>query len=186
MRVTRTPPAQQALLLYQSLKGRAWIEAEELDVKDLCTADGVDKFKAWIAERYQEIEVGKIAEALNGFFKKLRRGPNQSVREFNAAFDRSYARLVEIECRLPETARAWAYLSALSLSHSEELAILGSVNNEFVCSRLQPRGSAPREKSTTPVGPEGQDQALGARKQGSCFWKGEQCQCRRGDPRRGT
>ncbi|CAE7941910.1 GIP, partial [Symbiodinium necroappetens] len=108
------------------------IVVEELDVKDLCTADGVDKFKAWIAERYQEIEVGKIAEALNGFFKKLRRGPNQSVREFNAAFDRSYARLVEIECRLPETARAWAYLSALSLSHSEELAILGSVNNEFV------------------------------------------------------
>ncbi|CAE7241874.1 GIP [Symbiodinium sp. KB8] len=146
VRVTRTPPAQQALLLYQSLKGRAWIEAEELDVKDLCTADGVDKFKAWIAERYQEIEVGKIAEALNGFFKKLRRGPNQSVREFNAAFDRSYARLVEIECRLPETARAWAYLSALSLSHSEELAILGSVNNEFVCSRLQ-RAAVLHEKS---------------------------------------
>ena len=146
VRVTRTPPSQQAILLYQSLKGRAWIEAEELDVKELSMPDGVEKFKSWITERYQEIEVGKIAEALNGFFKKLRRGPSQTVREFNAAFDRSYARLVEIECRLPETARAWAYLSALSLSHSEELAILGSVNNEFVCSKLQ-RAAVLHEKS---------------------------------------
>ncbi|CAE7610734.1 RE2 [Symbiodinium sp. CCMP2592] len=146
VRVTRTPCAQQALLLYQNLKGRAWIEAEELEVAELCVPDGVEKFKAWIAERYQEIEVGKIAEALNGFFRKLRRGPNQSVREFNATFDRAYARLVEIECKLPETARAWAYLSALSLSHSEELAILGSVNNEFVCSKLQ-RAAVLHEKS---------------------------------------
>ena len=146
VRVTRTPPSQQAILLYQSLKGRAWIEAEELDVKELSMPDGVEKFKSWITERYQEIEVGKIAEALNGFFKKLRRGPSQTVREFNAAFDRSYARLVEIECRLPETARAWAYLSALSLSHSEELAILGSVNNEFICSKLQ-RAAVLHEKS---------------------------------------
>ncbi|CAE7255000.1 RE2 [Symbiodinium sp. CCMP2592] len=146
VRVTRTPCAQQALLLYQNLKGRAWIEAEELEVAELCVPDGVEKFKAWVAERYQEIEVGKIAEALNGFFRKLRRGPNQSVREFNATFDRAYARLVEIECKLPETARAWAYLSALSLSHSEELAILGSVNNEFVCSRLQ-RAAVLHEKS---------------------------------------
>ncbi|CAE7812395.1 Faim2 [Symbiodinium sp. CCMP2592] len=146
VRVTRTPCAQQALLLYQNLKGRAWIEAEELEVAELCVPDGVERFKAWIAERYQEIEVGKIAEALNGFFKKLRRGPNQSVREFNATFDRAYARLVEIECKLPETARAWAYLSALSLSHSEELAILGSVNNEFVCTKLQ-RAAVLHEKS---------------------------------------
>ncbi|CAE7565416.1 RE1 [Symbiodinium sp. CCMP2592] len=146
VRVTRTPCAQQALLLYQNLKGRAWIEAEELEVAELCVPDGVERFKAWIAERYQEIEVGKIAEALNGFFRKLRRGPTQSVREFNATFDRAYARLVEIECKLPETARAWAYLSALSLSHSEELAILGSVNNEFVCTKLQ-RAAVLHEKS---------------------------------------
>ena len=70
--VTRAPKTQQALLLYQALSGRAWIEAEELQVSELATEDGVEKYKSWIMERYQEIEVGKIAEALNGFFKRLR------------------------------------------------------------------------------------------------------------------
>ncbi|CAE7840260.1 EIF4E2, partial [Symbiodinium sp. KB8] len=144
--VTRAPKAQQALLLYQALTGRAWIEAEELQVTELATDEGVEKFKAWITERYQEIEVGKIAEALNGFFKKLRRTPGQSIREFNAAFDRSYARLLEVDCRLPETAKAWAYLNALALSHAEELTILGSVSNEFITARLQ-RAAVLHEKS---------------------------------------
>ena len=91
--VTRAPKGQQALLLYQNLSGRAWIEAEELQVSELATEDGVERFKSWIIERYQEIEVGKIAEALNGFFKRLRRTQGQTIREFNAAFDRAYARL---------------------------------------------------------------------------------------------
>ncbi|CAE7890614.1 GIP [Symbiodinium microadriaticum] len=119
VRITRAPSSQQALLLYQNLQGRAWVEAEELDVKELCQDGGVERFKAWISERYLEIEVGKIAEALNGFFKRMKRGSTQSVREFNASFDRAYARLVEIDCKLPETAKAWAYLSSLSLTHSE-------------------------------------------------------------------
>ncbi|CAE7843624.1 unnamed protein product [Symbiodinium sp. KB8] len=122
----------------------AW--AEELDVKELCQDGGVERFKAWISERYLEIEVGKIAEALNGFFKRMKRGSTPSVREFNASFDRAYARLVEIDCKLPETAKAWAYLSSLSLTHSEELAILGSVNNEFICNRLQ-RAAVLHEKN---------------------------------------
>ena len=64
-KVTRTPAdQQQALLLYQHLTGRAWIEAEELDVTQLASARGVEVFKTWIFERHQEI--GKIAEALNG------------------------------------------------------------------------------------------------------------------------
>ena len=53
---------------------------------------------------------------------------------------------MEIDCKLPETAKAWAYLSSLSLTHSEELAILGSVNNEFVCNRLQ-RAAVLHEKN---------------------------------------
>ena len=118
--VTRTPKAQQAVLLYQSLGGRAWIEAEELQVSDLATDDGVDKLKAWVMERYQEVEVGKIAEALNG--------------------------LIEVDCRLPETAKAWAYLNALALNHSEELTILGSVANEYVTAKLQ-RAAVLHEKS---------------------------------------
>ncbi|CAE7388702.1 RE2, partial [Symbiodinium sp. KB8] len=130
VRITRAPSSQQALLLYQNLQGRAWVEAEELDVKELCQDGGVERFKAWISERYLEIEVGKIAEALNGFFKRMKRGSTQSVREFNASFDRAYARLVEIDCKLPETAKAWAYLSSLSLTHSEELAILGDSDGD--------------------------------------------------------
>ncbi|OLP87351.1 hypothetical protein AK812_SmicGene31431 [Symbiodinium microadriaticum] len=146
VRITRAPSSQQALLLYQNLQGRAWVEAEELDVKELCQDGGVERFKAWISERYLEIEVGKIAEALNGFFNRMKRGSTQSVREFNASFDRAYARLVEIDCKLPETAKAWAYLSSLSLTHSEELAILGSVNYEFICNRLQ-RAAVLHEKN---------------------------------------
>ena len=137
---------QQALLLYQNLSGRAWIEAEELQVSELATEDGVERFKSWIIERYQEIEVGKIAEALNGFFKRLRRTQGQTIREFNAAFDRAYARLIEVDCRLPETAKAWAYLNSLALNHSEELTILGSVSNEYVTGKLQ-RAAVLHEKS---------------------------------------
>ena len=76
VRITRAPSSQQALLLYQNLQGRAWVEAEELDVKELCEDGGVERFKAWISERYLEIEVGKIAEALYGFFKRMKRGAN--------------------------------------------------------------------------------------------------------------
>ncbi|OLQ05448.1 hypothetical protein AK812_SmicGene11376 [Symbiodinium microadriaticum] len=144
--VTRAPRTQQALLLYQALSGRAWIEAEELQVSELATEDGVEKYKAWIMERYQEIEVGKIAEALNGFFKRLRRSQGQSIREFNASFDRAYARLIEVDCRLPETAKAWAYLNALALNHTEELTVLGSVAKEYVTSKLQ-RAAVLHEKS---------------------------------------
>ena len=144
--LTRTPPKQQALLLYQHLQGRAWLEAEEIPIASLATDDGVERFKGWIAERYQEIEIGKIGEALNGFFKRLKRGPSQSIREFNGTFDRAYARLLEVDCRLPETARAWAYLNALGLTHAEELTILGSVSNEYVTSKLQ-KAAVLHEKS---------------------------------------
>ena len=78
------------------------MEAEELSVEDLGTDNGVSILKAWIQERYQEIEVSKIAETLTQFFRKLRRQQNQTVREFNSAFDRAYARLLEIDCKLPE------------------------------------------------------------------------------------
>ncbi|CAE7643318.1 EIF4E2 [Symbiodinium sp. CCMP2456] len=145
-KLTRTPRDRQALLLYQSLQGRAWIEAEELQVTDLANEDGIEHFKAWVVERYQEVEIGKIGEALNGFFKRLRRGPQQSIREFNGLFDRSYARLLEIDFKLPETAKAWAYLNALGLTQAEELSILGSVANEYVTNKLQ-RAAVLHEKS---------------------------------------
>ena len=145
-KVTRLPEEQRALVLYQHLQGRAWIEAEELDVETLASAQGMTVFRRWVQERYQEIEVSKIAEALTQFFKRLKRQPGQTVREFNSAFDRAHTRLLEIECRLPEVAKAWAYLNALSLSSSEELSLLASVNNEYNTARLQ-RAATLHEKS---------------------------------------
>ena len=145
-KVTRAPLEQRALILYQHLQGRAWIEAEELDVEALASAGGMSVFKKWVQERYQEVEVSKIAETLTVFFKKLKRHPGQTVREFNSAFDRAHTRLLEIERRLPEVAKAWAYLNALGLSSSEELALLASVNNEYNTTKLQ-RAATLHEKS---------------------------------------
>ena len=148
-KVTRTPKDQQALLLYQHLSGRAWVESEELNVDDLAGSSGLAVFRTWIQERYQEIEVSKIAESLTAFFKRLRRQAGQTIREFNSAFDRSHSRLIEIDCRLPEVAKAWAYLNALSLSSSEELALLASVGNEYNVAKLQ-RAAVLHEKSIRP------------------------------------
>ena len=122
-KVTRTPKSQQALLLYQHLSGRAWVESEELNVDELAGEGGLKVFRAWISERYQEVEVSKIAESLTSFFRRLKRQPGQTIREFNPAFDRSHSRRLEIGCRLPEVAKAWAYLSSLGLTSSEELAL---------------------------------------------------------------
>lgn len=47
------------------------------------------------------------------------------MREFNSTFDRAHSRLLEIGCKLP-VARAWAYLSSLGLSSSEELSLLAT------------------------------------------------------------
>ena len=77
---------------------------------------------------------GGIADVLTHFFKRMKWGPGQSVRQFNSSFDRAYTRLLEIDCRLPEVARAWAYLAylhAMGLTAPEELALLVSVGNEY-------------------------------------------------------
>ena len=60
-------------MLYQHLSGRAWVEAEELNVETLCSEEGIETYRRWIQERYQEVEVSKIAEALTFFFRRLRR-----------------------------------------------------------------------------------------------------------------
>ena len=112
----------------------------------LASDNGVQIFRQWVQDRYQEVEVSKVAEALTYFFRKLKRGQHQSIREFNSLYDRAHTRLLEIDCRLPEVARAWAYLNGLGLSHSEELGVLASVNNDYNTSRLQ-RAAILHEKS---------------------------------------
>ncbi|OLQ01617.1 hypothetical protein AK812_SmicGene15619 [Symbiodinium microadriaticum] len=146
IKVTRAPRHQQALLLYQHLQGRAWVESEELSVDVLASESGVQVFRQWVQDRYQEVEVSKVAEALTYFFRKLKRGQHQSIREYNSLYDRAHTRLLEIDCKLPEVARAWAYLNGLGLSHSEELGVLASVNNDYNTSRLQ-RAAILHEKS---------------------------------------
>ena len=44
-KVTRLPEEQRALVLHQHLQGRAWIEAEELDVETLASTQGMTIFK---------------------------------------------------------------------------------------------------------------------------------------------
>ncbi|CAE7835178.1 RE2 [Symbiodinium microadriaticum] len=119
-------------------------------VEALSGPEGLEVFKAWIQERYLEVEVGKIADALTTFFRRLKRRPSQSVREFNSMFDRAYSRLLEIDCKLPEVAKAWAYMSALGLTNSEELSLLASVNNEYHTGRLQ-KAAVLHEKSLRPA-----------------------------------
>ena len=93
--------------------------------------------------------MSKIAESLTSFFRRLKRQPGQTIREFNSAFDRSHSRRLEIGCRLPEVAKAWAYLSSLGLTSSEELALLASVGNEYNTTKLQ-RAAVLHEKSIRP------------------------------------
>ena len=112
----------------------------------LANEDGVEVFRRWVQERYQEVEASKIAEALIHFFKRLRREAGRSIREFNSAFDRTHTRLLEMDCRLPEVAKAWAYLRNLGLSNSEELALLASVGNAYDINKLQ-RAAVLHEKA---------------------------------------
>ncbi|CAE7252997.1 RE1 [Symbiodinium sp. CCMP2592] len=168
-KVTRTAPAQQALLLYQNLSGRAWVESEELNVEDLASERGLQIFKSWVRERYQEVEVSRIAEALTLFFKKMKRQSGQSIREFNSVFDRSHSRLLEIDCKLPEVARAWAYLNALGLSNTEELSLLASVGNDYSTAKLQKAAILHEKSLRGPWVPKPKGEGKGAK---SAFYTG--------------
>eukprot|EP00439_Symbiodinium_sp_Y106_P009077 s7512_g1.t1 len=48
---------------WQDRRGRAWVESEELCVDDLALESGVQTFKQWIIDRYQEVEISKVAKA---------------------------------------------------------------------------------------------------------------------------
>ena len=56
-RMTYLPPAQQGLVLYQNLSGKAWIAAEELSVPRLGADGGVSYFVSWVNTRFLDIEV---------------------------------------------------------------------------------------------------------------------------------
>ena len=136
-RMTRLPAAQQGLVLYQNLAGKAWVAAEELNVDKLSADTGVQYLVKWISGRYLDLEITRIGKAFSEFFRRLRRRPGQSIREYNAEYDRLHARLREVGCALPEDCAAWLYVDRLQLEESAELNLLASVGNAYSLHRLQ-------------------------------------------------
>ena len=131
------PMNQRALALYSSLSERAWVYAEELDMDILGSEVGVDYFLEWIQTRFMEVEVSKISQLMSDLFRRCKKRPEQSVREFNVDFERLVLRLHEVRCELPPLVKAWLYVDKLRLNEAEELALLASCNNEYDCRKLQ-------------------------------------------------
>ena len=129
--MTLLPAGQQGLVLYQSLGGKAWIAAEELSVSRLGEDDGIEYFISWITARFLDLEVARIGRAFSDYFRKMRRRPNQTIRQYNTEYDRLFGRLREVGCNLPQEAAAWMYLDRLQLDEAQELNILASVGNRY-------------------------------------------------------
>ncbi len=136
-RVTRLKPNKQALVLYNGLTGKAWHDAEEIDVKMLDSNDGVEKFIGWITQRYLDKEVVKAGRYMSDFFKLFKRGTNQDIRDYNSEFDRHLTKLKEVGCVLPGVCSSWWYIDKLRLDSATELSLLSSVNNQYDLGRLQ-------------------------------------------------
>ena len=136
-RVTRLKPAKQALVLYNSLTGKAWRDAEELDVSTLDASDGVEVFISWVKERYLDKEVVKAGKYMSDFFKNFKKLPTQDIRDFNMEFDRHIGKLREVGCMLPGACNAWWYVDKLRLDNGSELNLLASVGNTYELTKLQ-------------------------------------------------
>ncbi|CAE7217070.1 GIP [Symbiodinium pilosum] len=118
-RMTLLPSHQQGLVLYQHLTGKAWVAAEELSVDNLAKEAGVEYLVKWITNRYLDLEVTRIGKAFSEFFRRLRRKPGQTIRDYNSEYDRLHARLRE---------------------EAAELNLVASVGNMYSLPRLQQAG----------------------------------------------
>ena len=136
-RVTRLKPSKQALVLYNSLTGKAWRDAEEIDVAMLDAPNGVEVFLDWIKERYLDKEVVKVGKYMTDFFKHFKRAPHQDIRDYNMEFDRHVAKLKEVGCVLPGVCSAWWFIDKLRLDNAAELSLLSSVQNTYDLHKLQ-------------------------------------------------
>ncbi|CAE7328612.1 RE1 [Symbiodinium sp. CCMP2592] len=136
-KMTRLSADQHGLVLYQNLSGKAWIDAERLDVDRLGLENGAEYFVEWIRERYLDVQITQIGRSLSDFFRKLRRRDGQTVRDYLSDFDRALARLTECGCSLPDMASAWVFVDRMGLEESAELNLLASVGNEYNLKRLQ-------------------------------------------------
>ena len=136
-RVTRLKADKQALVLYNGLSGKAWRDAEDLDVGQLDHPQGVERFVAWVTQRYLDKEVVKAGKYMSEFFKHFKRSQNQDIRDFNSEFDRHLSKLREVGCQLPGTCSSWWYVDKLRLDNTTELSLLSSVNNQYDLLKLQ-------------------------------------------------
>ena len=137
LRSTKLPPNQRALALYSSLTDKAWVYAEELDIDRLGSEGGMTYYLDWVQTRFMEVEITKVSQMMTDLFRRCRRRPEQSVRDFNVEFERLVLRLHEVRCELPPVIKAWLYMDKLKLSESEEVALLASVGNEYDAKKLQ-------------------------------------------------
>ena len=136
-RITRLRPNKQALALYNHLIGKAWRDAEELDLDLLDQDNGVDVFLGWVSSKYLDREVVKVGRSMSEFFKVLKRTTSQDIRDFNQEFDRQSSRLREVGCQLPDVCLAWWYLDKLRLDNASELSLLVSTGNVYSLVKLQ-------------------------------------------------
>ena len=136
-RVTRLKANKQALVLYNNLTGKAWRDAEDLDLSTLDDPYGVERYVAWITQRYLDKEVVKAGKYMSDFFKFFKKGPNQDIRDYNSEFDRHLAKLKEVGCVLPGLCSSWWYIDKMRLDNSTELNLLASVNNQYNLGKLQ-------------------------------------------------
>ena len=136
-KMTRISPCRQGLVLYQNLSGKAWIEAERLDLELLSSSNGVSHLVEWIKERYLDVQVTQVGRALSDFFRKLRKKPGQSIRDYVGEYDRAQARLEECGCSLPNIAQAWVFIDRMNLDEPSELNLLASVGNVYDLRKLQ-------------------------------------------------
>ena len=137
LRCTKLAPNRRALALYNELTGRAWVYAEELDVDVLASDSGVSYFLEWVQTRFMEVEITKVSNMMGDLFRRCKRRPDQSVRDFNVEFERLVLRRREVQCELPALVKGWLYLDKVRVTEHEELTLLSSVNNQFDARKLQ-------------------------------------------------
>ncbi|CAE7239520.1 RE1 [Symbiodinium natans] len=136
-RMTKLSTDQQALVLYQHLQGSAWVNAESLDVGCLATSAGVEHLKDWVRQHYLDVEVTLVGRSLSDLFRKLKRKPQQTFRDYAAEFNRLLARVTECGCRLPDVANAWLFVDRANLDEQTEVSLLASVGNRYELKALQ-------------------------------------------------
>ncbi|CAE7456103.1 RE1 [Symbiodinium sp. CCMP2592] len=136
-KMTKLAPDERALVLYQHLSGSAWVNSESLNVEELARPDGVDRLREWIRQHYLDVEVTQVGRSLSDLFRKLRRRPQQSFRDYAAEFNRLLARVLECGCALPDVANAWLFVDRANLDESTEVSLLASVGNKYALKALQ-------------------------------------------------